>query len=159
YLNGIDGITNGLSIAVDSSGNAHVTGTTSASDFPIVNGLKTTSTFFKTTDAAARWNNQNSGLAGNVSALAVAPSPPNTIYAASSTGFYRSTDSGSTWTKIQTTGVTSFNFSALTVDPSNASVIYLGQFGLFKSTDGGSSWASVNTQSGSTIFTIVFDPS
>jgi hypothetical protein len=160
YLNGIDGVTNGLGIAVDSAGNAHVTGTTSASDFPTVNGLKTTSNFFKTTDAAAHWNNQNSGLAGNVSALAVAPSAPNTIYAATTTGFYRSTDSGATWTKIQTTGVTSFNFtSALAVDPLNPSVIYIGQFDLSKSTDGGSNWTTVNTGSGSSIFSIVFDPS
>ena len=158
YLNGIDGITNGLGIAVDSAGNAHVTGTTSASDFPIVNGLKTTSNFFKTTDAAASWNNQNSGLAGNVSALAVAPSAPNTIYAATSTGFYRSTDGGTTWARIQTTGVTNFNFSALAVDPSNSSVVYLGQFGLFKSTDGGSNWTPVNGTS-SSVNSIVFDPS
>ncbi len=159
YLNGVDGITNGLGIAVDSAGNAHVTGTTSASDFPIVNGLKTTSNFFKTTDAAAHWNNQNSGLAGNVFSLAVAPSAPNTIYAATSTGFYRSTDGGTTWIKIQTTGVTSFSFSTLSVDPSNASVVYIGQFGLFKSTDAGSNWTPVNTGSSSTITSIVFDPS
>src|SRR5262249_25585837 len=142
-----------------SSGNAHITGTTSASDFPIVNGLKTTSTFFKTTDAAANWNNQNSGLAGNVSTLAVAPSAPNTIYAATSTRCSRSNDSGTSWPKIQNTGVTSFHFSALAVDPSNASVLYLCQFGLFKSTDGVSSWTSVSAVSSSSIFTIVFDPS
>jgi hypothetical protein len=160
YLNGIDGTTNGLGIAVDSSGNAHVTGNTSASDFPIVNGLKTTSTFFKTTDAAANWTNQNSGLAGNVSTLAVAPSAPNTIYAATSNGFYRSNDSGTSWTKVQTTGLNSFSFTnALAVDPSNSSIVYAGQFGLFKSTDGGSNWTSVNTGGGSSIFSIVFDPS
>ena len=159
YLNGVDGATNGLGIAVDSTGNAHVTGTTSASDFPIVNGLKTTSNFFKTTDAAANWSNQNSGLGGNVFSLAVAPSAPNTIYAGTSTGFYRSTDGGTNWAKIQTNGVTSFSFSTLAVDPSNSSVVYLGQFGLFKTTDGGSNWTSIDIGTGSSIFTIVFDPS
>lgn len=160
YLNGGDGTTNGLGIAVDSAGNAHVTGTTSASDFPIVNGLKTTSKFFKTTDAAANWSNQNSGLVGNVSALAVAPSAPNTIYATTSDGFYRSTDGGASWAKIQTTGLTSFSFTnALAVDPSNSSVVYLGQFNLLKSTDGGSNWSPVNGVGGQSIFSIVFDPS
>lgn len=160
YLSGVDGITNGLGIAVDSSGNAHITGTTSASDFPIVNGLKTNSNFFKTTNAGANWNNQNSGLAGNVFSLAVAPSAPNTIYAATSNGFYRTADGGTTWTKIQTTGLTSFSFTnALAVDPTNASVIYAAQFGLFKSTDGGSNWTSVPSGSSSSIFSIVFDPS
>lgn len=162
YLNGVDGSTSGLGIAVDSAGNAYVTGSTSASDFPIVNGLKTTSNFFKTTDAAANWNNQNSGLAGNVFMLAVAPSAPNTIYAATSDGFYRSTDGGTTWTKMQGAGMSSFSFTrALAVDPSNASVVYLGNFsGLFKSTDSGSNWTAVTTAPLGTpnISAIVFDP-
>jgi hypothetical protein len=159
YLNGSDGTTNGLGIAVDSAGNAHVTGTTSASDFPIVNGLKTTSNFFKTTNAAANWSNLNSGLVGNVFALAVAPSAPNTIYAITSDGFFRSTDGGTSWVKIQTTGLTITSFSTLAVDPANSSVVYLGNFGLLKTTDGGSNWAPVNTGSGSSVFSIVFDPS
>src|SRR6185369_9042719 len=103
--------TNGFGIAVDSSGNAYVTGTTSATDFPVVNGIKTNSNFFKTTDAAANWNNQNTGLAGSVNVLAVAPTLPNTIYAASSNGFYRSADGGSSWTRTTATGLTSFNFA------------------------------------------------
>ena len=163
YLNGGDGTTSGLGIAVDSTGNAHVTGTTSASDFPIVNGVKTTSNFFKTTDAAANWSNQNSGLVGNVSALAVATTAPNTIYATTSDGFYRSTDAGTTWIKIQTTGLTSFGSNnALAVDPSNSSIVYLGNFnGLFKTTDGGSNWTSFNSApfGSSSINSIVFDPS
>ena len=61
YLGGGFG-TSALGIAVDSAGNAHVTGTTNATDFPLVNALKTTSNLFKTTDAAANWNNLNSGL-------------------------------------------------------------------------------------------------
>ena len=163
YLNGVDGTTNGLGIAVDSAGNAHVTGNTSASDFPIVNGLKTNSNFFKTTDAAANWNNQNSGLLGNVFGLAVAPNAPNTIYAATSSGFYRSTDGGTTWTKMQATGVSGFNVNGpVAVDPSNSLVVYIGNFsGLFKTTDGGSNWTQINPAplGNTSVNSIVFDPS
>ncbi|HEX7333951.1 MAG TPA: SBBP repeat-containing protein [Pyrinomonadaceae bacterium] len=161
YLSG-EGSTNGTSIAVDANGNAHITGSTTARDFPIVNGLKTTSNFFRTGDAADNWNNQNSGLVGDVSVIAVAPSAPNTIYAGTSDGIYRSTDGGTTWTKTPSAGLSSATFaSALAVDPTNSSVLYVSIFsGLSKSTDGGNNWTPINTQplSFSSVSTIVFDP-
>src|SRR5215213_2726468 len=163
YLSGTnEGSATGFGIAVDSAGNAHVTGTTSAPDFPTVNALKTTSNFFKTTDAAANWNNQNTGLLGIVNELAVAPSASNTIYAETSDGFYRSTDAGATWTKTPATGLTSFNFTdAVAVDLTNSSVVYVGHlFGLFKSSDSGNTWNLIIPAplTSTSVFAIVFDP-
>ena len=161
YISG-EGTTNGTSIAVDSAGNAHITGNTSARDFPVANALKTTSNFFKTTDAAATWNNQNAGLVGDTNLIAVAPNAPNTIYAGTTDGIYRSTDGGATWTKTTSTGLSSPSFvSALAVDPTNSSVLYTANFGtLSKSTNGGNSWTNVNTSPISffSVATIVFDP-
>lgn len=161
YLSGnIGGTTNGLGIAVDSAGNAHVTGFTNGTDFPTVNGLKTTSNFLKTTDAAANWNNQNAGLVGDVNVLAVVQGAPNTIYAATTDGLYRSTDTGATWTRTTATGLlSSTSVNALAVDPSN-SVVYAGTFnGLFKSTDGGNNWSQITIPLGFTsVNSIVFDP-
>src|ERR1700752_1042099 len=162
YLSG-NGQTTGTAIAVDSTGNAHVTGMTSSSNFPTVNGLKTTSNFFKTTDAAANWNNQNSGLVGDVRAMAIAPNNPNTIYVGSTDGVYRSIDGGTTWTKMTGTGLTNFSFiTALAVSPTNASLIYTGNFfGLFRSIDGGNNFTQVTTSSqfSSAVLAIMFDPS
>jgi len=51
YLNG-NGFTTGNAIAVDSSGNAYVTGRTNASDFPTVNPIRSsTSSFYKSVDS------------------------------------------------------------------------------------------------------------
>jgi hypothetical protein len=165
YLNGNETNTTGLGIAVDSAGNAHVTGTVSlgsAPDFPIVNGLKTNSNFFKTTDAAGNWNNQNTGPVGSVYKLAVAPNAPNTIYALSSDGFYRSTDGGGSWAKITATNLPGPNFSnTMAVDPTDSSVVYIGHFfGLYKTTDGGTNWTPVIAAplSFADLFSIVFDP-
>ncbi len=162
YLNGNNGSSNGFGIAVDSSGNAYVTGNTSGNNFPTVNGLKTTSTFFTTTDAAANWNNQNNGLVGDINALAVAPNTPTTIYTPTSDGLYRSTDGGTNWSKMAATGLSNPTFAnALAVDPTNASVVYVSVFsGLSKSTDGGNSFTTINTSpiSFSSVTTIVFDP-
>ena len=162
YIGGDNGNAGSLAIAVDSNGNAVITGTTSASDFPIVKGLKTTSTFFKTIDAAVNWNNQNSGLVGDVNFLAAGPNAPNTVYASTTTGIFRSTDAGVTWTKTPATGL-SFptSVSAMVVDPNNSSVVYVALFNvLFKSTDGGNNFSQVNTTPTSfpVVNTIAFDP-
>jgi Calx-beta domain/Beta-propeller repeat/Carboxypeptidase regulatory-like domain len=154
--------TSGNAIAVDATGNAHVTGTSSDTNFPIVNGLKTTSNFFKTSDAAANWSNQNSGLVGGVNALSVSLSVPNTIYAATSDGFYRSADGGAVWTKTTSTGLSGANFAtALAVHPTNSLLVYVATFnGLFRTINGGNTWASVSTGQVSlfSASTIVFDP-
>jgi hypothetical protein len=159
---GFNGNTNGFAIAVDSAGNAHVTGNTNGNDFPIVNGLKTTSSFFKTTDAAANWNNQNAGLVGDVNFLGVGPNASNTIYASTTDGFYRSTDAGATWTKATATGLSSpSSVQALAADPTNASVVYVSLFNsLYKSTDGGNNFSQINTLPVSfpSVNSVVFDP-
>ena len=110
---------------MDSSGNAHVTGLTTASDFPVVNPLKTSGIFFKTTNAGSSWNNNNTGLTEELNALAVAPTNPNIIYAGNFSGAYRSTDAGASWTK-STTGPPSVD--AIAVDPTNSSVVYAGSY-------------------------------
>ena len=161
YLAG-SGSATGTSVAVDAGGNAHVTGFTSAPDFPIVNPLKTGSFFYKTTDSAANWNNANTGMPVQVRVIAVAASAPNILYAAAPGAPYRSTDGGATWTKTPTTGITAFSFPlALAVDPTNPSVVYVGisTNGLWKSTNSGNTWTQVNApllNSGAT--SIVFDP-
>jgi len=160
YISG-DSTTTARAIAVDSSGNAYITGQTSASDFPLVNPIKTKGSFFKTTDGAASWNNNNN-FSLDVSAIAVAPTAPNTIYAGTFAGPYKSTDGGATWVMTSTTGLPNFPFvTMLSIDPANPLVVYagIGNGGLYKTIDGGANWNSVSLPlSGAVALSMVFDP-
>ncbi|MEN3332223.1 MAG: hypothetical protein V7641_1588 [Blastocatellia bacterium] len=170
YLNG-SGFTSGTAIAVDSSGNAYVTGKTNASDFPTVNPIRSsTSNFYKSVDSGGHWNGQVIGSpSGAVNVLAVDPLAPNTMYAGMSPitggGIYKTTDGGSNWIALNT-GVTNVNCAALAVNPLSPTTLYASLVtngspggGLYKSTDGGSSWTILtNGLSGVTVSALAIDP-
>lgn len=163
YLSGAAGISTTITsgIAVDAAGNAHVTGFTTATDFPVVNGFKTASNLLKTTNSAANWNNNNTGLPGDVRAIGVAPNEFQMVYAGTAIGLFRSNDGGATWVKPAPTGSPAFGFAtAIGVSPLNSAVVYAGfTNGFFKSVDAGSTWTTVGLPiAGVTPFTIVFDP-
>src|SRR2546425_1282438 len=79
---------------------------------------------------------------GRIEALAVDPTSPNTVYAGTGGGVFKSTDGGGSWTD---TGLPASVF-ALAIDPTSPSTLYAaGVGGLFKSTDGAGSWSPVST--------------
>ena len=152
--------TTSTAIAVDSSGNAHVTGATTARDLPVVNPLKSGGIFFKTTNAGSTWSNNNTAPTEGLSCLAVAPSNPNIIYAGSFKGVYRSIDGGATWTMTSTVNLPDVPaINALAIDPTNPSIVYAGSQGVFKTTDGGNNWNVSPTFNSSQFRAIVINPS
>jgi len=119
------------------------------------------SALLKSTDQGASWSNPwdwFNGLRSAVKAIAVDPANPATVYAglddgsAVTSGLFRSTDGGATWTN---TNLTQSAVALLAIDPSNPQLLYAeteghntqpaGLRGLFKSTDGGQSWLPANT--------------
>ena len=75
---------------------------------------------------------------GAVYALAINPLKTSTLYAA--TGVFISMDGGLTWQPMNN-GLPSASVTAVVLDPSNPSTLYVGTSGVFKSTDGGETWA------------------
>jgi photosystem II stability/assembly factor-like uncharacterized protein len=110
----------------------------------------------KTTDGGAHWNLANDGLpqiAGSggpfapvVLSLAVDPSSPSTVYAATyGYGLFKSTDGASTWTPAGS-GMRDAYLEALLLLPARSSTLYAGTHGggIYRSLDAAGNWTPVN---------------
>jgi len=103
---------------------------------------------YKSIDGAANWFPVNHGLPGNnVTALAIDPTDPATVYAGT-TGVFKSIDGGANWVDASN-GIPDIDqVHALAIDPSSPSTVYAGTSdgaqglngGVYKSTDGGLNW-------------------
>src|SRR5262249_39109334 len=83
------------------------------------------------------------------SAVAVAPSDSRRVYAlieAEKGGLYRSDDGGEKWTYVNPNRylrIRPFYFTNVSVDPSNADIVYCPSLRLLKSIDGGKSFKQI----------------
>ena len=106
---------------------------------PISNG-----TVYKSTDGGKSWNPSGNGLLdAQVNALVVNPANPNTVYAGTDKGLFKSTNSGQSWTGVHGGAIASIAI------PENApTTLYVGTYallggtsaGVFKSIDEGANW-------------------
>ena len=79
---------------------------------------------------------------GRISALAIDPGTPDTLYAGTYGGVYKSTDGGGNWNAVND-GLYAERVYALTIDPDTPDTLYAGtDRGPHKSTDGGESWSA-----------------
>ncbi|WFB36179.1 hypothetical protein P3T73_00165 [Kiritimatiellota bacterium B12222] len=114
---------------------------------------------YKTEDYGQNWRMINRGLANYaVFSLAVDPTNPDTVYAATQGGLCKSTDCGETWELLPKTGPKELgiygkkkkSIRSVAVDPSNGNIVYaaspLGK--VYKSTNGGQTWQEVYTLAG-----------
>ncbi|HKR13626.1 MAG TPA: SBBP repeat-containing protein [Pyrinomonadaceae bacterium] len=166
YLGGSSTDT-GRGIAVDTTGNAYVTGSTFSVDFPVVAGaLRTRSPLFRSTDGAANWNNDTSGFKdAGIADIAINPAQPSILYAATFTGVFKSTNSGRTWSPSNN-GLQSLFVNRVVVDPATPSRIYavtngpnFATAGIYRSLDGGNTWTRAsNGISNTTLLGLAIDP-
>ena len=106
---------------------------------------------FKSIDQGDNWTKLTSWNGKTLRSLAVAPSNPQYIYAATYSILYRTTDGGQTWKDI--TGSLPVNHASITYitvknDDPNKVWITMGGFnnlGVFETRNGGSSWDNIST--------------
>ncbi len=97
---------------------------------------------FKTTNGGVTWFSSATGLSGSVYDIKIGSTKANTVYAGTSSGVFKSTNAGASWTN---TGL-SASVNAVLINPSNENEIYAATSnGIYKSTTGGGGWTLMNT--------------
>jgi hypothetical protein len=100
------------------------------------------------------------GAGGVLSAIAIDPANPSTIYVGSlGSGVWKTADTGASWRPL-TDNLPTLAIAALAVDPITPSRVYAATpAGFFRSDDGGTSWLQVAGQTAETRFgALLIDP-
>jgi len=115
---------------------------------------------FKTTDGGKHWAPLDAGAsAQRPRALAIDPSAPDTVYAATEQGLFKSIDGGAEWVRLPIERSDNY-FIAIAIAPSRAGTLYVGDTNrVFKSTDAGDTWSVTLGSDGTDIGTIAIAPS
>ncbi len=109
---------------------------------------------YKSVDRATRWDKVNNGLvpadvlkssrALGVTVILVDPRLPETVYAATLSGLYKSTNGARSWVRIAE-ALPDQMISAMLLDRARPGVIYVAsREGVHRSEDGGSTWRAIN---------------
>jgi photosystem II stability/assembly factor-like uncharacterized protein len=81
---------------------------------------------WKTTDAGSNWKKVSNFTGSALTALAIAPSDPQVLYAYDGTDLYRTTNGGTGWQSIKTTGGSDWpQITAIAVDANDARHIWV----------------------------------
>jgi photosystem II stability/assembly factor-like uncharacterized protein len=107
---------------------------------------------FKSIDGGTTWKEISEGIPidgrGHIG-IALAPANHNRIYAAVDAregGIFRSDDAGTTWIRLSADKRLwdrGWYFGKVTVDPTNADIVYVSNTSVYRSTDAGKTWTAI----------------
>lgn len=99
---------------------------------------------YRSVDGGQRWTIINAGLKEHVTvvnAFTFHPKDPNTIYAATTVGIFKTTNAGMLWEEMPNKGMDSVYVVPILIDHANPTVIYVGTSGgVYRSNNGGQTW-------------------
>jgi photosystem II stability/assembly factor-like uncharacterized protein len=101
---------------------------------------------FRSIDRGSTWSPRGSSSLGSATRLLAHPTDADTIYVASSSGFWCSQTGGATWVSIRgQVTLLDGDMTDAAMDPGNPLILYAAQrsVGLLKSSDGGSNWQTI----------------
>jgi photosystem II stability/assembly factor-like uncharacterized protein len=113
---------------------------------------------YETTNGGQYWEHINSdSLEPTMRVIAIHPTGPDTLFAATARGIFRSNNAGLNWNKIQLPFAPNDEFRTISISPFYPSIILTGSLSYMqKSTDGGANWNLIYV--GTSIQDIEYDP-
>jgi uncharacterized protein (TIGR03437 family) len=138
------GFEHATAVTTDANGYIYVAGSTSSPDFPLLNATQTVhrgQALVVSFDSGASWRPANLSDPF-IATLAVDPTDGFTVYAASGSTVYKTTDGGLRWIAHDVETFRGFGITLLAIDPQKPQTIYAaGQDRkIAKSDDGGITW-------------------
>lgn len=94
----------------------------------------------KSNDGGTSWNNANTGLGGTVRKILIHPTNSTIVFAATSAGLYRSTNSGANWTSVYGAAMNDIEFK-----PGDPSIVYSCGSNFYRSSDGGATFTQITS--------------
>jgi hypothetical protein len=142
-------LANGMTLKIRVNGGALQTVTFNAASFANI-GAATARETAAVIDAQTSNLHVNPSASDVITALRVAPSNSNVVYAAAVAQIWRSTDAGATWTSINKPPLPNRYITDIDVSGGDANNLWItvsgtGSAHVFQSTDGGGTWTARST--------------
>tara|TARA_B100000315_G_C14590873_1_gene595683 strand:+ start:4312 stop:5364 length:1053 start_codon:yes stop_codon:yes gene_type:complete len=110
---------------------------------------------YRTTTAGKPWkraiagmlpeNDPATSMALGVNVLAIDPTTPEIVYAGTTKGLFKTTDSAESWVRIGEGKLSDDLIMGINIDPTSPNIIYVGhRAGIDKSIDHGKTWSEMN---------------